>query len=78
MKIITELLAHAISENIEEAVSHFDSDAAADRINKEAAEILEEIHDVLSGDFSDFDAVEHIVSIFEKHGLDSGTIHDFG
>ena len=44
----------------------------------EAVQILNEIHDILdSKGADDFETVEKIVCVFEKHGLDASLCHDF-
>ena len=53
-----------------------DADTIADTT---ATLILSEIKKIISNEnISDFDAIEQIVIIFEKYGIDAGTRHDFG
>ena len=79
MQILTELLAHTIADDMADILPKYDFSTAADGINNEMADMLEEIYDVLCCDMlSDFEAIEQITCIYEKHGLSSGVIHDFG
>ena len=43
-----------------------------------AIDVLSEIHDIIrNDDYTDFEAIEEIVCVFEKHKIDFGTRHDF-
>ena len=77
MHIKLELLKNHISDLINSQIENFEIDASqiADSV---AIEILSEIQKVIQNeDYSDFDAIEEIVCIFEKYNIDSGSRHDF-
>ena len=43
-----------------------------------AIDVLSEIHDIIrNDDYTDFEAIEEMVCVFEKHKIDFGTRHDF-
>lgn len=77
MEIKTELLKRHITDYINNQIEDFEIDA--DEItNTIALSILKEISDIIRNeDYSDFDAVEEIVSVFEKYKIDTGFRHDF-
>ena len=82
-EIVAKAIADAVLEILEEKEIDFSSE-----INSNGAMIANEVHNVLNkygygtGDITDvnadFNAIEEIVSIYEKHGYSGGTIHDFG
>lgn len=77
MDLSLELLSSCLAEYIQEQLEmkNFDANKLVDA---KATRILQEIQEVLaSDDLSDFDAVEKIVCIFEKHKLSTGGRHDF-
>lgn len=77
MNIKYELLKSGIYAGIDEKLEQieFDADKMAD---SEAIKVLSEIKEVLAKDeLSDFDMVEEIVKIFEKHHLSADGCHDF-
>ena len=77
MEIKLELLANSISELVMHRLGTIgiDADTIADTT---ATLILSEIKKIISNEnISDFDAIEQIVIIFEKYGIDAGTRHDF-
>lgn len=77
MNIKVELLKNHITDFINYHVEDFDIDASQ-IANTTAILILSEIHKVIKNeDYSDFEAIEEIVSIFEKHNIDFGSRHDF-
>lgn len=77
MTIKTELLKGFISDYINNQIEDFDIDA--DKItNTIAIKILSEIQKIIKDcNYSDFEIVEKIVCIFEKHNIDFGSCHDF-
>lgn len=78
MDIKLELLASTISELIVQRLDTISIDA--DKIVDTAAiTMLSEIQKIIQNDeISDFDAIEKIVVLFEKYGVDAGVRHDFG
>ncbi|MBS7297450.1 MAG: hypothetical protein KIG65_00010 [Eubacteriales bacterium] len=78
MKLNISLFSKAIAESIEWKMENSDIDFE-EMVNTEAVRILNEIHDILDNKGADdFETVENIVRVFEKHGLDGGLCHDFG
>ena len=78
MKLNISLFSKAIAEAIEFKMENTDTDFEK-MVNTEAVQILNEIHDILDNkDTNDFETVENIVRVFEKHGLEGGLCHDFG
>ncbi len=77
MNIKLELLKKYISDYINNNLENFEIDAyqIADTT---AIQMLSEIQNVIQNEsYSDFDAVEEIVCIFEKYNIDFGFRHDF-
>ena len=77
MELKNELLACAVADLITKRLDFQDIDfsSMADSI---AIDILSEIQKTIQNDtLSDFEAIEKIVVVFEKHGIDSGSRHDF-
>ncbi len=77
MNIKLELLADVISEAINFSISNLEIDT--NQINSQAVMVLDEIKEIIQNiDIeNDFDVVEEIVCIFEKHNIDAGGRHDF-
>ncbi len=78
MDIKLELLSNAISELVMQRLDtiSIDADKIADTV---AITMLSEIQKIIQNDeISDFDAIEKIVVLFEKYGVDAGVRHDFG
>ena len=78
MDIKLELLSNAISELVMQRLDAIgiDADKIADTV---AIAMLSEIQKIIQNDeISDFDAIEKIVVLFEKYGVDAGVRHDFG
>lgn len=78
MNIKLELLTNAISELVVQRLDtiSIDADEIADTV---AITMLTEIQKIIKNDeISDFDAIEKIVILFEKYGVDAGIRHDFG
>ncbi|MBE7048986.1 MAG: hypothetical protein E7393_06440 [Ruminococcaceae bacterium] len=77
MNIKLELLRNYISDFINYRIEDFEIDASQ-ITDTTATQMLFEIQKVIKDEkYSDFDAVEQIVSIFEKYNVDSGFRHDF-
>ena len=77
MNIKLELLKEHISCFINSRLEDFNIDA--DKIADSAAiSILLQTRDILqNSEYTDFDVVEEIVSLFEQNGIDCGGRHDF-
>ena len=77
MNIKVELLNNYISDFIKSRIEDFEIDASQ-IADTTATQMLSEIQNVIKNeDNSDFEAVEKIVSIFEKYNVDYGSRHDF-
>ena len=77
MKMKLELLKNQISEFINDRIEDFEIDAS-EIANSVAIQMLAEIQKVIQNeDYSDFEAIEEIVCIFEKYNIDAGSCHDF-
>lgn len=77
MNIKTELLKRYITDYINNQIEDFEIDAN-EITNTIALSILSEIRDVIKNEeLSDFDSIEEIVRIFEKHKIDTDFRHDF-
>ena len=77
MNIELDLLRNHISDLVNDHIGDFEIDASeiADTV---AIQALSEIQKVVENDnYSDFEAMEQIVCIFEKYKFDSGSRHDF-
>ena len=77
LRIKAELIKAHIADIINEQIAdfEFDADKIADTV---AIKMLAEIQDILKNDdYSDFEIVEEIVCVFEKHKIDFGSCHDF-
>lgn len=77
MNIKLELLKNCISDYINSNLEDFEIDASkiADSV---ATNVLQEIQNVIKNEnYSDFEAIEEIVCIFEKNSIDFGFRHDF-
>ncbi len=79
MDIKLEIFAGAVADAINDAIEYIYLDTD-DVINSIALKALYEIQNVIQDEAieSDFDVVEKIVGIFEKHNIDAGARHDFG
>ncbi len=78
MNIKLELLKEEIADYVMSRMEGLDIDAdkIADTV---AINALSEIQNVIQNDdISDFDAIEQIVCIFEKHNISARARHDFG
>ncbi len=77
MNIKVELLKNYISDFINFKIEDFEIDASQ-IVDTTAIQMLSEIQKVIKNDdYSDFEAIEEIVYIFEKYNIDFGTCHDF-
>ena len=77
MNIKLELLRDYIDDFIKQRIEDFDIDASK-IANTKAIQMLSEIQKVLKKEeYSDFDAMEKKVLIFEKNNIDFGSRHDF-
>lgn len=77
MKIKTEVLKGYITDFINNQLEDFeiDADKIADSV---AINMLTEIQKIIKSEsYSDFEAIEKIVCVFEKYGIDYGSRHDF-
>lgn len=77
MNIKIELLKDYISELVANNLGNIeiDADNIADSV---AIQMLSEIQEIIKNEeYSDFDAIEKIVCVFEKYRIDIGTRHDF-
>ena len=76
MNVKVELLKEYVADFINQNIQDFeiDADKIADSL---ATKIIKEISDVLKNEtYDDTDIVEEIVTIFEKHGIDTGACHN--
>ncbi len=77
MSIKLELLRNQIADFINFKIEDFEIDASQ-IADTTAIQILSEIQKVIKNEsYSDFEAIEEIVCIFEKYNIDSGFRHDF-
>lgn len=77
MYIKLELLKRYIADFINNSLENFEIDAS-EVANTVAIKMLSEIQDIICDEGnSDFDAVEKIVCVFERYGIDAGCRHDF-
>ena len=77
MDIKVELLKGYISDFVQSRIGDFEIDASQ-IADTTAIQMLSEIQAVIKNeDYSDFDAVEEIVCIFEKYKISCGVRHDF-
>ena len=77
MNLKLELLKGYISDYINSNLEDFEMDASkiADTV---AINMLCEIQDIIRNEqYSDFDAIEKIVCVFEKNNIDFGFRHNF-
>ncbi len=77
MDIRLELLKSYISKFVNNRLEDFKIDATK-IADTTAIQIITEIQNVIKDEnYSDFDAIEEIVCIFEKYEIDAGCRHDF-
>ena len=77
MNIKVELLKNYITDFVKFRIQDFDIDASQ-IVDTTATQVLTEIQSVVKNvDYSDLEAMEEIVCIFEKYNIDFGLRHDF-
>ncbi len=77
MNIKIELLRNYISDFIKCKIEDFEMDASQ-IVDTAATNMLREIQSIIRNEnYSDFDAIEEIVCVLQKNGIDSGARHDF-
>ena len=77
MNIKLELLTDAISDLIKDRLWELELDAN-DIVNTKAIEILSEIQLIIQNEsYSDYEAIEEIISLFENHKITTSPRHDF-
>ncbi len=77
MNVKVELLKSYISDFINCRIEDFEINASQ-IADSTAVQMLSEIQKVIKDEnYSDFDAIEEIVCIFEKYKIDAGCRHDF-
>ncbi len=77
MNIKVELLKNYITDFVKFQIKDFEIDASQ-IVDTTATQVLTEIQSVVKNvDYSDFEAMEEIVCIFEKYNIDFGLRHDF-
>ena len=77
MNIKIEILTRYISEFIKANIKDFDIDASQ-IADTTAICVLSEIQKIIKDEnYSDFEAVEEIISVFEKYNIDFGFRHNF-
>ena len=77
MNIKTELLKSYICDFINNNLQDFEIDASC-IADTTAIKMLFEIQSIIKNEnYSDFDAIEEIVCVFEKNKIDFGFRHDF-
>ncbi len=77
MNVKVELLKNYISDFINNQIEDFEIDSSQ-ITDTTAIQMLAEIQKVIKNEsYSDFDAIEEIVCIFEKNNIDFGLRHDF-
>lgn len=77
MKVKLDLLRNCITDIINSKIEDFEIDASK-IADTTAIQALNEIQKVIKDeDYSDFEAIEEIVCIFEKYNIDAGFRHDF-
>lgn len=77
MNIKLELLRRYLSDFINSRIEDFEIDASQ-IANTTALDMIMEIQKIIKDEnYSDFDAIEEIVCIFEKYKIDAGFRHDF-
>lgn len=77
MDIKVGLLKHYIVDYINSNIKDFSIDASK-IADSTAINMIAQIHNVLKNEeYSDFDAIEEIICIFERYNIDCGFRHDF-
>ena len=77
MNIKVELLKNYISDFIQNKIKDFEIDSSQ-IADTTATQMLSEIQKIIRNEkYSDFEAIEEIVCIFDKYNIDFGFRHDF-
>ena len=77
MNIKVELLKNYISDIIQNKIEDFEIDSSQ-IADTTATQMLSEIQKIIREEkYSDFEAIEEIVCIFDKYNIDFGFRHDF-
>lgn len=77
MNFEKELIANELAYVIKKHMEEINPDII-DRVKSRETEILSQIQKILSNyQLNDFEVVEEIVVLFEKHNLSCGNRHDF-
>lgn len=77
MDIKLELLRNYVSDFVKNNIEDFEIDVSK-IADTTATQALTEIQSIIKNkDYSDFEAIEEIVCVFEKYNIDSGSRHDF-
>ncbi len=77
MNVKVELLKSYISDFVNEKIDDFEIDASQ-IADTTATQMLSKIQKIIKDEsYSDFEAMEEIVCIFEKYNIDFGSRHDF-
>lgn len=77
MNVKVELLKNYISDFINNQIEDFEIDSSQ-IADTTAIQMLSEIQKIIKNEsYSDFEAIEEIVCIFEKYNIDFGSCHDF-
>ncbi len=77
MNIKLELLKSYIYDYIDSHLDDFEIDAK-EIADTTAIKILSQIQEIIKNeDYDDFDAMEEIVSVFQRYGISCGSRHDF-
>ena len=77
MNIKVELLKNYISDFIQNKIEDFEIDSSQ-IADTTATQMLSEIQKIIRDEkYSDFEAIEEIVCIFDKYNIDFGFRHDF-
>ena len=77
MNVKVELLRNHITDFINSKIEDFEIDASQ-IADTTAIKMLSEIQKVIKTEkYSDFDAIDEIICIFEKYNIDCGSRHDF-
>lgn len=76
--LLSQLLLNELSQKIENKTKEENMNLDVNKLNNKIVSILEEIVCVLFNEnYSDFEIVEEIVTIFEKNNIYVGGQHDF-
>ncbi len=77
MNIKLELLRNYLSDYVKNNIEDFEI-VASEIVDTSAVSALAEIQKIIKNEeYSDFEAIEEIVCVFEKYNIDFGSRHDF-